>query len=159
MTTLQLDNITLKIDSQLTSKFYANQNGFVCDCPDCTNYQDHIPHIKQILNGLDEKIGIDLTKDVGQEMDELMPIDYDDYHLDVIPYYLFGQCQVHGKVLENQPSGPIWPDTIRARYKVNDNLALTIINTTGYIDLNSNLDTMTIWLEYKTPLRPKQNSG
>jgi len=35
------------------------------------------------LDGLDREIGINLLKDVGQGMDELIPHDYDNCHLDV----------------------------------------------------------------------------
>jgi len=35
MIALELGNIKLEIDRIETEKFYATQNGFICDCPDC----------------------------------------------------------------------------------------------------------------------------
>lgn len=86
MNTIDLGHIRLEIDIESTLKFYASQNGFVCDCPDCLNYVGNIANVQQSLGGLDKEIGIDLFKDVGQGMDELTPHDNDDGHLDVIPY-------------------------------------------------------------------------
>lgn len=155
MKIVELGNTVLEIDRIETMKFYATQNGFICDCPDCLNYVSKLPDVKSELKGLEKELGIDLTKAVGQGMDELMPHDYDDYHLYVIPYYVVGKFYVLGKELDKQSSGPIWPNTKRAEIKLTDNLSLTIINTTDAIEIENGENIMTIWLEYKTKLIKK----
>ena len=104
------------------------------------------------MNGLDEKLGIDLSKDVGQGMDELTPHDYDEYQLYVIPYYINAKCKIKSKKLAQQQNGPIWPNTIRAEYQVDDNLNILIINTTESVSFEGAENVLTIWLECKTPL-------
>ncbi len=154
MTTIvDLGNIRLEIDRIETEKFYANQNGFTCDCPDCRNYVSKIPEVKSELNGLENQLGIDLTKDVGQGMDELMPHDYDNHHLYVIPYYVIGKCYVNTTQLSREKSGPIWTNTKRAEKKLTKNLSLSIINTTDDIEISNAENILTIWLEFKTELR------
>jgi len=153
MTTIELGNIKLEIDRIETEKFYATQNGFICDCPDCVNYLSKISDVKSELNGLDKKLGIDLTKAVGQGMDELIPHDYDNHHLYVIPYYVIGNSYLNQKELDRENSGPIWRNKKRAEIKLTDNLSLTIINTTDDIEIDNAKNILTIWLEFKTELR------
>jgi len=153
MTTIELGNIKLEIDRIETEKFYAIQNGFICDCPDCVNYVSKISDVQSELNGLDKKLGIDLSKAVGQGMDELMPHDYDNHHLYVIPYYVIGKSYLNKKELDRENSGPIWRNTKRAEIKLTDNLSLTIINTTDDIEIDNAENILTIWLEFKTELR------
>ena len=153
MTTIELGNIKLEIDRIETEKFYATQNGFICDCPDCMNYVSKISDVKSELNGLDKKLGIDLTKAVGQGMDELMPHDYDNHHLYVIPYYVIGKSYLNGKESDHKDSGPIWRNTKRGEIKLTDNLSLTIIKTTDDIVIKNAENILTIWLEFKTELR------
>ncbi|WP_394908036.1 hypothetical protein [uncultured Mesonia sp.] len=155
MTTVELENIKLEIDRIETEKFYATQNGFVCDCPDCLNYVSKISDIKSELNGLDKKLGIDLTKDVGQGMDELMPHDYENHHLYVIPYYVIGKCYVNKTELNKEKSGPIWTNTKRVEKKLTENLSLSIINTTDDIKIDNAENILTIWLEFKAELIEK----
>jgi hypothetical protein len=155
MKTINLGHIRLEVDVESTEKFYASQNGFVCDCPDCTNYVNNISYVQKSLDGLDKEIGVDLLKDVGQGMDELMPHDYDDRHLDVIPYYVVGKCFLENKELDRQQSGPIWPNTRRAEKKLTDDLSLTIINTSGDIEIGDVDNVLTIWLEYRTKAKKK----
>jgi len=153
MKTIELGNIKLEIDRIETEKFYATQNGFICDCPDCVNYVSKISDVKSELNGLEKILGIDLTKAVGQGMDELMPHDYDNHHLYVIPYYVIGKTYLNEKELNRENSGPIWRNTKRAEIKLTDNLSLTIINTTDDIEIDNAKNILTIWLEFKTELR------
>ncbi|MDX1830463.1 MAG: hypothetical protein R3342_13065 [Lutibacter sp.] len=155
MTTVELGNIKLEIDRIETEKFYATQNGFVCDCPDCLNYVSKISDVKSELNGLDKKLGIDLTKDVGQGMDELMPHDYVHHHLYVIPYYVIGKCYVNKNELNRENSEPIWTNTKRAEKKLTENISLSIINTTDYIEIENAKSILTVWLEFKTELIEK----
>jgi hypothetical protein len=153
MTTIELGNIKLEIDRIETEKFYATQNGFICDCPDCVNYVSKISDVKSELNGLEKKLGIDLTKAVGQRMDELMPHDYDNHHLYVVPYYVIGKLYLSEKELNRENSGPIWRNTKRTEIKLTDNLSLTIINTTDDIEIDNAENILTFWLEFKTELR------
>ena len=153
MTTVELGNIKLEIDRIETEKFYKSQNGFICDCPDCVNYVSKISDVQSELNGIEEQLGIDLTKDVGQGMDELMPHDYDNHHLYVIPYYVIGKSYSNEKELDKENSGPIWRNTKRIEKKLTDNLSLTIINTTDDIEIDNAENILTIWLEFKTELR------
>ncbi len=153
MTTVELENIKIEVDRIETEKFYANQNGFICDCPDCLNYVTKISDVQSELNGLDKKIGIDLTKAVGQGMDELMPHDYENHHLYVIPYYVIGKLYSNEKELNRENSEPIWRNTKRAEKKLTENLSLTIINTTDDIEIDNAENILTIWLEFKTELR------
>ena len=155
MKTIELGHIRLEIDVESTKKFYASQNGFVCDCPDCTNYVNNISHVEKSLDGLDKEIGFDLNKDVGQGMDELMPHDYDDSHLDVVPYYVIGKCYTDNKELDRQQSGPIWPNTKRAEKKLTDELSMTIINTSGEVEIGDAENVLTIWLEYRIKMKKK----
>jgi hypothetical protein len=155
MTTVELGNIKLEIERIETEKFYATQNGFVCDCPDCLNYVSKISNVKSELNGLDKKLGIDLTKDVGQGMDELMPHDYENHHLYVIPYYVIGKCYVNKNELNRENSGPIWANTKRAEKKLTENISLSIINTTDDIEIENAKSILTVWLEFKTELIEK----
>lgn len=153
MTTIKLGNIKLEIERIETEKFYATQNGFICDCPDCLNYVGKISDVQSELNGLDKKLGIDLTKAVGQGMDELMPHDYENHHLYVVPYYVIGKSYLNEKELNRENSGPIWQNTKRVEIKLTDNLSLTIINTTDDIEIDNAENILTIWLEFKTELR------
>jgi len=155
MTILELGNIKLEIDRIATENFYKSQNGFICDCNDCVNYVSKIPDIQSELNGLEKQLGIDLTKDVGQGMDELMPHDYDNHHLYVIPYYVVGKSYLNQKELDREDSGPIWRNTKRAEKKMTDNITLTIINTTDVIEIDNAKNILTIWIEYKTDLIKK----
>jgi len=155
MTTVELGNIKLEIDRTETEKFYATQNGFVCDCPDCLNYVSKISDVKSQLNGLDKKLGIDLTKAVGQGMDELMPHDYDNQHLYAIPYYVIGKCYVNKEELNRENSGLIWTNTKRAEKKLTENISLSIINTTDDIEIENAKSIITVWLEFKTELIEK----
>jgi len=77
-------------------------------------YVSKISDVKPELNGLDKQLGIDLTKDVGQGMDELIPHDYDNHHLYVIPYYVIGKSYLNAKNLDKENSEPIWRNTKRA---------------------------------------------
>ena len=153
MTTVELGNIKLEIDRIATEKFYKSQNGFICDCPDCVNYVSKISDVQSELKGIEKQLGIDLTKDVGQGMDELMPHDYDNHHLYVIPYYVVGKSYLNEKELDKENSGPIWRNTKRAEKKMTDNITLTIINTTDDIEIENAENILTIWLEFKTELR------
>ncbi|MEZ4951685.1 MAG: hypothetical protein R2879_04540 [Saprospiraceae bacterium] len=104
MKTINFGHIKLEIDIESTEKFYESQKGFVCDCPNCIHFVNNIPNLQKALEGLDKEMGIDLTKAVGQGMDELMPHDYNDNHLDMIPYYAVGNCYVRDKELVNSKS-------------------------------------------------------
>lgn len=152
MTRVELDNITIEVDKTQTEEFYKNQNGFTCTCVHCLNYVEKTGILHSLLNGLDLELGIDLTKDVGQGMDELMSHDNDDHHLYVIPYYINGKCFVDNVELEAQQAGPVWPETKRAQYKLTDDLSILIINTTGDVELDEANGVLSIWLEYKTAL-------
>jgi len=157
METLILEHLEIEYSSVKNREFYASQDGFCCDCPDCLNYVDKLPIVKNLMNGLDEKLGIDLSKDVGQGMDELMPHDNEDHHLYVIPYYISGKCKTNAKNLTQQQNGPIWPNTVRAEYQLDENLSLLIINTTESVKFKGAENVLTIWLEFKTPLMNKSN--
>lgn len=150
MNTIELGNITLEIENEKTEKFYESQNGFICECKDCINYKSKIPEVHKLIGELVTKSGIDLTKDVGQGTDELQPIDLEDYHLDLIPYYVVGKCFVNGTELAKQPHGPLLPSTIKVKYKMNKDLSLIFKNSSDYIQIDSSNNTLTIWLEYKT---------
>ncbi|MGJ8551247.1 hypothetical protein [Winogradskyella wichelsiae] len=155
MTTVELGNIKLEIDRIETEKFYATQNGFICDCPDCVNYVSKISNVQSELNGLEKELGIDLTKAVGQGMDELMPHDYDNYHLYVIPYYVIGKCFINRNELEKQSFEPNWEKTKKAEYKLTENISLNINETNKYVEIENAENILTIWLEYKTELIKK----
>ncbi|WP_165750245.1 hypothetical protein [Cellulophaga sp. Z1A5H] len=154
MKSVELGNIKLVVDSIETRKFYETQNGFVCNCPDCLDYVSKISNVQLELNGIDKEFGIDLYKAVGQGMDELMPHDYDGYHLYVVPYYVIGKLFVNGKELEKESSGSIWSNTRRVEKRLTKNLSL-IITTTEDITIVAARNILTIWLEYKTGLRTK----
>ena len=155
MTTVELGNIKLEIDRNATEEFYKSQNGFICDCPDCVNYISKISDVQSELNGLEKQLGIDLTKAVGQGMDELMPHDYDDYHLYVIPYYVIGKCFINENELKKQSFEPIWKKIKKAEYKLTENLSLNIIETNKYVEIENAENILTFWLEYKTELIKK----
>ncbi|XOV67666.1 MAG: hypothetical protein ACFHU9_00575 [Fluviicola sp.] len=148
-----LDNITIEVDKTRTEEFYKNHDGFSCPCPDCTSYVAKIDKVRRDLNGLDLELGIDLTKDVGQGMDELMGHENDNHHIYVIPYYISGKCFIDSTELEVQQSGPIRPNTKRAEYKLTNELVLLIINTTGDIEFDNSENVLSVWLEYKTEPR------
>ncbi|MDX1349753.1 MAG: hypothetical protein R3279_05885 [Putridiphycobacter sp.] len=158
MQLIKIGNIELHFDLENTKAFYETQNGFSCTCPDCLNYVSKLGTVKKLINGLDEQLGIDLSKDVGQAMDELMPLDYEDHNLYVIPYYINGKCILAGKDLEKQQNGPIWPNTIRADYRLDKNLNLLFINTTDSVVFENAQNVLTIWLEFKTPLLEEENT-
>ena len=155
METIELGNIEIRFDVEKNKKFYITQLGFTCDCEDCLNYVEKIPRVKSLLKGLDNILGIDLTKDVGQGMDELMPHDFKDHNLYVVPYYINGKCRIKSHELTKQPNGPIWPKTIRTEYKLDENLNLTIINTSDFIKFDNAESILTIWIEFKTELLNK----
>ncbi|MDW7690223.1 hypothetical protein R9C00_24335 [Flammeovirgaceae bacterium SG7u.111] len=149
MKILKLGNITIEADEVRTRKFYEKQSGFTCKCSDCTNYVSKVPYIQTLLNGIDIELGIDLSRDVGQGMDELIPHDYEGYHLYLIPYYVIGGCYHNGEELDKEQSGPIWSSTRRAEYKLTDDLSLLVINTSGDIEMDTAENVLTIWFEFK----------
>ena len=155
MKTIKIENITLEIDENKTENFYKTQNTFVCDCSDCVNYLSKIPDVLNSLNGIDRSLGIDLRKAVGQGMDELMPHDFEDYQLYVVPYYVVGKCFLNGIELEKELSEAIWNNTKRVEKKLSENLSMTIINTTDSIKIGNAENVLTIWLEFKTELIKK----
>jgi hypothetical protein len=157
METLKLGDIEIEYSSDINRAFYARQDGFYCDCPDCLNYLDKLPIVKNLMNGLDEKLGIDLSKDVGQGMDELMPHDSKDHRLYVIPYYIRGKCKINAKNLTQQQNGPIWPNTVIAKYQLDENLSLLITNTPESVQFKGAENILTIWLEFKTRLSYTSN--
>lgn len=140
MNAIQLDNITLEVDTEETRAFYNTQNEFVCDCYDCTNYKHRLTEVRTFLDGLDQELGIDLTRDVGQGMDELMPHEYEKHRLYLIPYYVIGKCFVNGEQLSRQTS---------TQHTINEHVSLTIRNSSGHLNLNTIQDNLTIWIEYK----------
>ena len=152
MEILEIGSFKLEFDSHRTRSFYTQQDGFTCTCRDCKNYVVQIPKVISLLQGLDEKLGIDLYKDVGQGMDELMPHDNEDHILYLIPYYINGKCLINDKNLTIQQNGPIWQNTIRVEHKIDDCLNLVIINTTESIEFKNAKSVLSIWLEFKTPL-------
>lgn len=141
-------NIRLEIDTESTRKLYQSQKGFTCTCGDCTRYSELIPSIQKALEGFDTQSGIDLTKDIGHGMDELISHTYPDHNLLTVPYYLVGTCTVQGEPLPKQNQGPVWPTTPTAHWKVNDLISFTLVNTTGSLDLAPKKDLLTLWLEY-----------
>ena len=153
---LKLGDIEIEFNIRNNQKFYSSQDGFTCDCLDCLNYVTKLPKIKSLMKGLDEKFGIDLSKDVGQGMDELMPHDRKDHHLYVVPYYINGKCKINGNYLTQEQNGPILSDTIRAEYKLDDNLTILLINTTESVKFENQKSVLTIWVEFKTPLIKKE---
>jgi hypothetical protein len=155
MKSVELGNIKLEIDRIATEKFYKSQNGFICDCPDCVNYVNKISDVQSELNGLEKQLGINLTKDVGQGIDELMPHDYDNHHLYVIPYYVIGKLYLNEKEIDRENSRPIWRNTKRVEKRLTNNISLTIINTIDDIKIENAENILTIWLEFKTELIQK----
>jgi len=150
---LELGNIKIEFDSKLNREFYSQQKSFCCECQDCLNYVDKLQVVKNLMNGLDEKLGIDLSKDVGQGMDELYPHDREGHHLYVIPYYINGICTINNKKLGvKQEYGQVLSNTIRTEYKLDQKLTLTIVNTSKHLDFGNSKNILTIWLEFKTPL-------
>ena len=115
MKTIKIENITLEIDENKTENFYKTQNTFVCDCSDCVNYLSKIPDVLNSLNGIDRSLGIDLRKAVGQGMDELMPHDFEDYQLYVVPYYVVGKCFLNGIELEKYLE---WNENVKTLHPV-----------------------------------------
>lgn len=155
MKTLKLGNIEIQFDVKKNTSFYRSQNGFTCDCPFCINYVKEILTVKELLQGLDETLGIDLTKDVGQGMDELMSHDNENHCLYVVPYYINGKCLINGNDLETQSNGPIWPHTIRTEYQLNEKLSLTFINTSESVKFENVESVLTMWVEYKSSFKAK----
>lgn len=157
MNKIILGNIEIEFDSKKNKEFYSLQNKFSCECPDCLNYVSKLGVLKKLMNGLDEKLNIDLSKDVGQGMDELMPHDMDNYSLLVIPYYISATCLVDGEFLTKQKNGPIWMNTVKAEHQLDENLNITIINTSDSIEFENSDAVLTLWVEFKTPLLEKEN--
>jgi hypothetical protein len=143
MTEIILDNIILKVDLIQTQEFYKGKDTFLCDCKDCVNYLSKIDTVKDIFDGLDIKLGVDLTRDVGINSDELMPHDYDYHHLYVIPYYIFGDFFVKKR-------GLISKSYEEVLYKINDDISVKFIEASYLKHINEKIITM--WVEFKTPL-------
>ena len=85
-------------------------------------------------------------------MDELMPHDYSSHHLYVIPYYVVGKCIINNKELKIEHSAPVMSYFERAEYTVDENIKLSILNTSNDIKINDSKNILTIWVEFKTPL-------
>ena len=156
MNNIILKNISIFIDVDSTRQFYNSQTGFACDCIDCTTYVKNIPNVKKLFNGLDDELGIDLYKDVGKDIDELMQHDFEDYHLDVIPYYVIGECFLNNKKLERENLKSLGSNNEHAELKLADDLSLIIINTSDTVKIDNFENNLTIWLEYKTRLKKIQ---
>lgn len=152
MQKIELGNIEIQFDYDKTKLYYDNKDCFTCDCPDCLDYVSKLSEVKNLMNGLDEKLGIDLSKNVAHGMEELSGINYKDHNLYVVPYYINGSCFVNGVKLAEKPYGPIMPETIRTKYKLDANLNLTIANASGYMDFEGAEFVLVIWVEFKTQL-------
>jgi hypothetical protein len=136
MTQITIGNINLNVDVQATIDYYKDKPTFLCDCVDCQNYLSQIKSIKNEFNGLDESLGIDLSKDVGIGSDELMPHDYDDHLLYVVPYYVIGS------ILSPKETS----------HKINDRLSINIHNYNYNEIMNIKEDAFCMWLEIRLPL-------
>lgn len=143
MTQITIGNIHLNVDVQATLDYYSDKPTFLCDCVDCQNYLGQIESIKNELNGLEESLGIDLSKDVGIGSDELMPHHFDDHLLYVVPYYIIGSI--------------VSPEEI-ALHKLNERLNLNIQNYKYKEIMNIEKDAFCLWLEIKLPLIVNQNT-
>ncbi len=135
MTQITIGTITLNVDLQATKQYYSDKPTFLCTCIDCQNYLRQIQNIIKAFDGLDQKLGIDLTRDVGIGSDELMPHDYDDHLLYVIPYYVIGSLI--------SPSGN--------SYEVNDWIRFQIRDTNYNKTMQIKEDAFCIWLEIRLP--------
>ena len=155
MNTLKLDDIIIEFDKNKTSKFYQQQPNFICMCDDCINYVNHLSSVHELLENLDGELGIDLSKAVGQGMDELQPHDYDDHQMYLVPYYIVGKCRIRDEELKKQYTGPILESTKRVEHKFASGLNIVIINTTGDIQIDDVDHVLTIWLEVRTNLFKK----
>ncbi len=145
MDVVDIGTIHLEIDVSKTTEFYEKADTFICDCKDCKNYVSKIEIVRQSLNGLDSKLGIDLLKAVGIGMDELMPHDYDDHHLYVVPYYIFGTCAVGGQELKAKSHD-------RIQHKIDDTVSIEFVESSYEPWLFETERALTMWIEFKTPL-------
>lgn len=139
MTQITIGNVNLNVDAQATFDYYLDKPTFICDCVDCQNYLGQIKSILNEFKGLDKELGIDLTKDVGIGSDELMPHDYDDHLLYVVPYYIIGSIK------STDDSSQVLNDRINLRfhnYKYNE-------------IMNIKEDAFCMWLEIRLPLLEK----
>ena len=132
------------VDIEKTKKFYQKANGFLCDCKDCINYTLHFEELHEVLKAFDNEIGIDITKDVGIGSDELYPHDYNNYHLYVIPYYVYGEFVLKRSWFINRKADQKISFSTQLSAKVQD------ISHQKWFDEDSKA--FTIWLEFKTPL-------
>ncbi len=136
-----MGDIKLIVDVEKTRAFYADKSGFVCDCKDCINYTRQYDLIKKVLDGIDDQLGIDISKDVGIGMEELMPHDYPNHHLYLIPYYAIGSA---------------WIDEIELKekyqHRIDESLTWSIQKTEYGKQLFAPDSAITIWFEFKTPL-------
>ena len=138
MTQITIGNINLNVDTQATIDYYKDKPTFLCECVDCQNYLGQIKSIKNEFNGLDNALGIDLSKDVGIGSDELMPHDYDDHLLYVVPYYVIGSI--------------ISPKEETSQHKLNERLNIRIHNYKYNEIMNIEDDAFCLWLEIRLPL-------
>lgn len=136
MTTITIGKIKLSVNVQATVNYYNDKTTFICDCFDCQNYLGHLDKIKIDLEGLDEKLGIDLSKDVGIGSDELMSNVYDNHLLYVIPYYIIG------KILSSNETS----------FKLNERISFKIHNYNYKDIMNIKEDAFCLWLEIQLPL-------
>ncbi len=136
MNQISIGNINLNVDVQATIEYYQDKPTFLCDCADCQNYLSQIKTIKSEFKGLDDRLGIDLSKDVGIGSDELMPHDCEDHLLYVVPYYVIGSI-----VSPNETT-----------YQLNDRLNIKIHNYNYNEIMNVKEDAFCLWLEIKMPL-------
>lgn len=137
MTQIAIGNINLNVDVQATIDYYKDKPTFLCDCVDCQNYLSQIKSIKNEFNGLDDSLGIDLSKDVGIGSDELMPHDYDDHLLYVVPYYVIGRILTYKET---------------SQHKVNERINIKIHNYQCNKIMNIKEDAFCLWLEITLPL-------
>lgn len=131
MRSIAIGNINLNLDVKATEEYYKDKPTFLCDCFDCQNYLSQIESIKSEFNGLDETLGIDLSKDVGIGSDELMPHDYEDHLLYVVPYYVIGSITAYRE----------------STFTLNDRINLRFHNYKYSEIMNIEADAFCIWLK------------
>ena len=137
MEKFEIEDYTFTIDKIKTKQFYSKSNSFCCECSYYLNFYTKISIIKKTIDNANLKFEIDFHKDVGQRGDELHTLNFDDYDLYIVPYYVYGEYSLKKRTNNN-------------RIQISEDITISIEDISYQKWFNINSKAFTVRLEYKT---------
>jgi hypothetical protein len=136
-------DIRFTIDTDRTQMLYQKADNFLCNCANCINYTLYFSELIKILDGFDKYLAFDITKDLARGDKELQTMDFDDYNLNVINYYIYGEFSIKKRLFSKKDSNII---------HFSDTLCATVKDISYHKWFDEKAKAFTISFEFKTPL-------